>query len=65
VPFGVTVVALVVLLILTTGTGGTTTVELHGGGVLPGWHKLPGGGVKVAVFAIVAGGATLTVPINV
>jgi hypothetical protein len=43
---------------------GTLTVAVHGG-VWPFAHNPPGGGLKVAVFAIVAGGAALTVPINV
>jgi len=43
----------------------TVTVLVHGGGVLPGMHKPPGGGAIAAVFAICACGLELTVAITV
>jgi hypothetical protein len=65
VPPGVSVVVFAVFAILICGTGGTTTVLLHGGGVLPGVHTLPMGGVTVAVFFTCAGGFALTVAVTV
>ena len=50
VPFGVSVVAVVLFCTLTCGTGGTVTMLSHGGVVFPGVHTPPGGGVAVAVF---------------
>jgi len=50
VPFGVSVVAVVLFCTLTCGTGGTVTMLSHGGAVFPGVHTPPGGGVAVAVF---------------
>src|SRR5579883_1793960 len=50
---------------LTCGTGGTTTMLPHGGGVLPGRQRPPGGGVAVAVLVTCAGGFALTVAVTV
>jgi ABC-type transport system involved in cytochrome c biogenesis permease subunit len=59
------VVAFVVFVMLTCGTGGTVTVLVHGGGVLFGKHRPPLGGVTVAVFVTVAGGVAITVAVTV
>ena len=63
--FGASAVAVVLLWMLTCGTGGTVTVLVHGGGVLFGVHRPPLGGVTVAVFVTVAGGAATTVAVTV
>ena len=64
-PPGVSVVAGVVLTMLTCGVGDKTTVLPHGGAVLLGVHTPPVGGVAVAVFVTVAGGFALTVAVTV
>ena len=50
-----------VFVMLTCGAGGFVTTTLHGGGVLPGTHRPPLGGVDVAMFVTLAGGFALTV----
>ena len=65
VPFGVSVVAFVVFVTLTCGTGGTVTVLVHGGEALFGAHRPPLGGVAVAVFVTCAGGFAPTVAVTV
>ena len=52
--------SLEVFVIVTCGCGGFVTIALHGGGVLPGRHRPPGG-VVVTVFVTTAGGFALTV----
>jgi len=64
-PFGVSVVAFVVFVTLTCGSGGRITVEPHGGAVLFGVHTPPPGGVAVAVLTTCAGGFALTVAVKV
>jgi hypothetical protein len=65
VPPGVAVVVFALFAIFTCGTGGTVTMLLHGGGVFPGVHRLPVGGVPVAVFVTCAGGVALTIAVTV
>ena len=64
VPPGLAVVLFAVFVIPTCGIGGTVALLVHGGAVLPGRQRPPGGSAE-AVFVTCAGGVALTVAVTV